>query len=150
MRISEVAKAADVGVETVRFYERRGLIRQPMRPANGGFRSYPETVVLQIRFIREAQELGFSLGEIEDLLSLRSEPDTDCGKIRLRALAKRDDVDFKIKRLRRIRATLTKLIDACPGKGALEYCSIIEAMEPSARVDAEPGRTNGKRRNGRS
>lgn len=150
MRISEVAKAASVGVETVRFYERRGLIEQPLKPVNGGFRSYGETVVLQIRFIREAQELGFSLGEIEDLLTLKSEPDTDCSEIRLRALTKRDDVDFKIKRLRQIRATLTKLIDACPGKGALEFCSIIEAMEPNGRTDAEPERTNGKRRNDRT
>ncbi len=62
MRISEVARYADVGVETVRFYERRRLIRQPVRPADGGFRSYPLEVATQIRFIRQAQKLGFSLG----------------------------------------------------------------------------------------
>lgn len=143
MRISELAKVADVGVETVRFYERRGLIAQPIKPADGGFRSYPERVAVQIRFIRQAQELGFSLGEIEDLLSLKSEPDTDCSEIRHRALSKRDDVDLKIKRLRRIRATLTKLIDACPGKGALVSCSIIEALEPNGRAEVKPNRANG-------
>lgn len=147
MRISEVAKAADVGVETVRFYERRGLIEQPKKPVNGGFRFYPEQVAVEIRFIRQAQELGFSLGEIEDLLSLKSEPDTDCSEIRHRALSKREDVDIKIKRLRRIRGTLTKLIDACPGEGALESCSIIDAMGPNERAAAEPKRINGKRRN---
>ena len=78
MRISEVASCAGVGVETVRFYERKGLIQQPVKPAEGGFRSYPEQVAVQIRFIRQAQELGFSLSEIEDLLSLKSErPDWD-------------------------------------------------------------------------
>jgi len=150
VRISEVARAADVGVETVRFYERRGLIRQPIKPANGGFRSYPESVMMQIRFIRQAQELGFSLGEIEDLLSLKSEPDTDCSDIRQRALSKREDVDLKIKRLRQIRNTLTKLIDACPGKGALEFCSILSAMEPPEHTDSKPEGTKRKRRNGRS
>jgi len=150
VRISEVARVADVGVETVRFYERRGLIRQPIKPANGGYRSYPESVMMQIRFIRQAQELGFSLGEIEDLLSLKSEPDTDCSDIRQRALSKREDVDLKIKRLRQIRNTLTKLIDACPGKGALEFCSILSAMEPPEHTDYKPEGTKRKRRNGRS
>lgn len=150
VRISEVARAAQVGVETVRFYERRGLITQPVRPADGGLRSYPEQVAVQIRFIRQAQELGFSLGEIEDLLSLKSEPDTDCSEIRRCALDKREDVDLKIKRLRRLRGTLTKLIDACPGEGALDSCSIIDAMGPPEHTDSKPNGTNGKRRNGKS
>ena len=150
MRISEVAKAAGVGVETVRFYERRGLIEQPMKPVNGGLRSYPESAVMRISFIRQAQELGFSLGEIEELLSLKSEPDADCSDIRRRALNKRDDVDLKIKRLRQIRASLTALIDACPGEGALEFCSIIEAMEPRERNASGPDGTQANRRNGRS
>jgi MerR family mercuric resistance operon transcriptional regulator len=150
LRISEVAKAADVGVEPVRFYARKGLIAQPVRPADGGFRSYPEQVAVQIRFIRQAQELGFSLVEIEDLLSLKSEPDTDCSEVRRRALSKRDDVNLKIKRLRQIHSTLTKLIDACPGKGALESCSIIEALEPNLCPADDPKRTNGKQRYGSS
>ncbi len=150
MRISEVARAADVGVETVRFYERRGLIHQPKKPANGGYRSYPESVMMQIRFIRQAQELGFSLGEIEDLLSLKSEPDTDCSDIRQRALSKREDVDLKINKLRHIRTSLTNLIDACPGKGALEFCSILGTMEPPGHTGSQPERTNGIRRNGTS
>ena len=150
MRISEVASCAGVGVETVRFYERKGLIQQPVKPAVGGFRSYPEQVAVQIRFIRQAQELGFSLSEIEDLLSLKSEPDTDCSDIRRRALAKREDVNIKLRRLRRIRKTLTKLIDACPGKGALEFCSIIDAMTPRPHASPDPNPTNGKRRNGGS
>lgn len=149
MRISEVAKLADVGVETVRFYERKGLIRQPIKPANGGFRSYPEKVAAEIRLIRQAQELGFSLGEIEELLSLKADPDSDCSNIRRRAQSKRAEVDLKIKRLRQIRATLTKLIDACPGEGALEFCSILEAMEPRRRPTSGSEGTKQKRRNGR-
>jgi len=150
VRISEVAKAAHVGIETVRFYERRGLIPQPVRPADGGFRSYPEQVTLQIRFIRQAQELGFSLGEIKELLSLKSIPDADCSEVRRRALSKRDDVDFKIKRLRRIRKTLTKLIDACPGEGALGSCSIIDAMGSNVTGITKHKHNSVKRRNGKS
>jgi len=147
MRIGEVAKAAGVGVETVRFYERKGLIAQPLKPVNGGLRCYPETAVMRISFIRQAQELGFSLGEIAELLALKSEPDADCGDIRRRAQDKREDVDLKIGRLRQIRASLTALIDACPGEGALEFCSILEAMEPRAQNVSGADATQAKQRN---
>ena len=93
MRIGEAANAANVGVETIRFYERKGLINQPLRPVDGGFRTYPRDTVSRIRFIREAQELGFSLYEIEELLSLKSDPGSDCGSVRDRALKKRREVD---------------------------------------------------------
>ena len=137
MRIGELAKAAHVGVETVRFYERQGLISQPPRPANNGFRSYLQETVSRIRFIRLAQELGFSLNGVEDLLSLRSEPGTDCGEVRQQALKKREDVDAKIERLMKIRATLDTLIDACPGKGTLEFCSILAALESGEHSSSE-------------
>jgi len=150
MRISDVAKAAEVSVETVRFYERKGLVEQPLRPTNGGYRAYPDTAVTRIRFIRQAQELGFSLGEVEELLSLKAEPDTDCSEVRNRALAKRNDVDLKIRRLRRIRQSLTKLIDACPGKGALEFCSILGAMEPHKGLEDSTKTATQKRKKGNS
>jgi len=80
MRISDAAKAAGVGVETIRFYERKGLVAQPKKPIlGGGFRSYSRETVERIRFIRQAQEIGFSLKEIKELLSLRVDPDADCG-----------------------------------------------------------------------
>ena len=128
MTISRAAREAGVGVETVRFYERKGLIVQPKRP-DRGFRIYPEDAVQRIRFIRQAQELGFSLREIGDLLGLRTDPGTDCADIRERAVAKLDDVENKIEKLQCIRGALKKLIAACPGEGALTSCSIIEAIE---------------------
>jgi DNA-binding transcriptional MerR regulator len=84
MTISRAAEQAGVGVETIRFYERRGLIRQPARPKTGGYRFYDDGVVERIRFIRQAQELGFSLREIAELLSLRADPGADCTAVRFR------------------------------------------------------------------
>ena len=78
LTISRVAERAGVGVETIRFYERRGLIKQPPRPQSWGFRFYGDEVVERIRFIRQAQELGFSLREIAELLMLRADPVADC------------------------------------------------------------------------
>ena len=129
MQISTAAKKARVGVETIRFYERQGLIPQPPRPSNGGFRSYTSEIVERIRFIRQAQELGFSLKEIDELLSLRADPATDCADVRARAEAKLEDVNQKIARLITIRFALNALIEACPGRGATHCCSILEALE---------------------
>lgn len=128
LTIGKVAEKAGVGVETVRFYERKGLIAQPQRPEHG-FRVYSGTEVQRIRFIRQAQELGFSLQEIRDLLELRADPGTDCADVRERAVVKLEGVEDKIQQLQRIRRALKRVIAACPGQGALTGCSIIEAME---------------------
>ena len=129
MTISKAATQAGIGIETVRFYERRGLIDQPLKPAAGGFRDYPPETVSRLRFIREAQELGFSLDEIADLLSLRADPKANCAQVQRRAEAKLAEVRRKIKRLQGIGTALDRLIAACPGKGALGACSIIETLE---------------------
>ena len=132
MRTTTIAKAArqaGVGIETIRFYERRGLIRQPLKPAAGGFRDYPPETVSRLRFIREAQDLGFSLDEIAELLSLRAAPKANCAQVQRRAEAKLAEVRRKIERLQGIGTALDRLIAACPGKGALGACSIIESLE---------------------
>lgn len=130
MTIGGVAAQAGVGVETIRFYQRRGLIEQPPRPGfSGGFRVYPEETVRRIRFIRQAQELGFSLREIDELLSLRADPTKDCGDVRERAQAKLAEVNDKMARLESIGAALQELIAICPGRGALRACSILETFE---------------------
>lgn len=83
MTIGTVARQACIGVETVRFYERRGLVQQPLKPTGAGMRQYPDEAIARIRFIREAQELGFSLREIAELLSLRAAPESpSCRKRR--------------------------------------------------------------------
>ena len=129
MTISKIAKAAGVGIETVRFYERKGLINQPPKPSIGGYRVYPAETGERIRFIRQAQELGFSLREIEELLSLRMDPKTDCADVRERAQVKLDEITQKIAAMKGIQTALEKLIAACPGQGALQVCSIIDAIE---------------------
>ncbi len=128
MTISHAARQAGVGVETVRFYERQGLIEQPPKPAGSGFRVYPEETVRRIRFIREAQDIGFSLRETDQLLSLRADPSADSADVVKRAIDKRNEVERKIEHLQRIHAALEELISACPGKGALRHCSIMEAL----------------------
>lgn len=128
MTIGRAAEQAGVGVETIRFYERRGLIRQPARPRSGGYRFYDDMIVERIRFIRHAQDLGFSLREIMELLSLRTDPNADCGDVRAQAVAKRQDVDRRIAQLQHIRSALDELIASCPGGGALPRCTIIDAL----------------------
>lgn len=134
MTIGKVAEKAGVGVETIRFYERRGLIEQPKKPDGAGFRSYPDEVVAQVRFIRRAQQIGFSLTEIGELLSLKADPSSDCSDIRQRAAAKLEEVDEKIASLKRIRKALSELIAACPSSGALRACTILDALESEATV----------------
>src|SRR5919106_6714241 len=135
--ISRAAEQAGVGIETIRFYERRGLIEQPPRPRGGGYRFYDDDGVERIRFIRQAQELGFSLREIAELLSLRADPAADCADVRAQAVAKRVEVDRKIAQLRHIRAALDELIATCPGGGALRACTIIDALAGRPGKDAD-------------
>lgn len=135
MTISKAARKAGVGIETIRFYERRGLIVQPPKPRDAGFRVYPEQTVQRIRFIRQAQELGFSLSEIDELLSLRADPSTDARDVRERATAKLEEINRKLGRLEQIRTALEALIAACPGTGALRVCSIMEALTDAEERD---------------
>ena len=137
MKISAVARNTGVGVETVRFYERQGLIAQPPRPSDGGFRSYPPEVLERIRFIRQAQSLGFSLKEIDELLSLRADPSADCGDVRQRAQSKLEEVEEKIASLTTIRSALRGLIDACPGEGAARFCSILDSLDSGAMGETQ-------------
>src|SRR3546814_10168557 len=137
LTIGRAARKAGVGVETIRFYERKGLIAQPPKPARAGFRHYPEETVERIRFIRQAQELGFSLREVCELLDLRTDPQADAADVRARATAKLSDVNEKMRQLQRIRDALETLIAACPGRGALGYCSIMEALERSEEHTSE-------------
>ena len=131
MKIGSLARRAGVGVETIRFYEREGLVEQPPKPNGGGFRDYPDAAAHRIRFIRQAQELGFSLRETGELLALKATASGDCAEVRERARAKLDEVHRKIEQLGRIEGALDRLIAACPGEGALRSCSIIEFLDGS-------------------
>ena len=139
LTIGALASRAGVGVETIRFYERKGLVRRPPRPGRG-FRVYPEDTVARIRFIRQAQTLGFTLQEIAGLLELRVTPGTDCAAVRTRAVAKVANVEARLAELERIRGALAKLIAACPGRGAVTTCTILGALAELADRTPEPAR----------
>lgn len=126
--IGGVAKLAGVGVETVRFYERRGLIEQPPKK-DSGYRHYPYAVVRRIKFVRHAKELGFSLKEILELLALKVDPSSTCADIRNRSERKIEDIGEKIKSLEKMQKTLKKLAKSCIGEGSADECPILEALD---------------------
>ena len=124
----EVADQAGVNLQTVRYYERRGLIPEPPRSA-GGFRQYGPDAVRRIRFVKRSQELGFSLDEVDELLALRADADGQAAEVRELALAKADDIAGKIRDLERMRASLDALAAACGGQGSTQDCSILHALD---------------------
>ncbi len=124
----KLAKKAGVNIETIRYYERRGLIPKPRR-RESGYREYSDDMVTRIQFIKHAQDLGFSLKEIQELLSLRLDPGTPCAKVKNRTEMKIKDIDNKIKSLQEMKKALVKLTKACSGKGPVTECPILEALE---------------------
>jgi len=127
LTIGRAAREAGVGVETIRFYERQGLIEQPAK--GSGYRTYPPEVVARIRFIRQAQRIGFSLKEAQELLALRANPQADCADVRAQARHKIAKVDERISELLRVRAALEAVVASCPGHGGLSGCTILEALD---------------------
>jgi len=143
LTIGELARLSGLGVETIRFYERRGLLERPARPVRG-FRAYPRVAIERIAFVREAQELGFTLKEVRDLLALKSAPGTDCAAVRGRAAAKLGQLDTRMARLSRMRTALHGLLARCPGRGALADCPIVAALcvpRPTVLSGRAPGRS---------
>jgi MerR family mercuric resistance operon transcriptional regulator len=128
LSIGQVARLAGLGVETVRFYERRGLLAAPERGASG-YRQYSEDAVARLRFIRRAKELGFSLKEIHELIALRIDPYASCAEVKERAAAKIADIEVKIRDLQKISKALLRLTASCPGRGPVQGCSILEALD---------------------
>ncbi len=128
LTIGQVARQAGVGVETIRFYEREGLLAEPPRTA-AGYRQYSPAVVARIRFIRRAKELGFSLREIRELLALRVAPGTTCAEVRARAEAKIADIEERIATLERMKFALEGLIASCRTGRPLRQCPILDALE---------------------
>ena len=126
--IGLVAQRAGVGVETVRFYQRRGLIQEPPTPAKG-FREYPEETIERILFIRRAKDLGFTLEEIGKLLELKVDPGHNCASVKSYALEKIACIEEKIQSLDGIRRQLTRLSEACDTGKPTSECAIMEAVQ---------------------
>lgn len=128
LTIGRVARQAGVGVETIRFYEREGLIDEPPRRASG-YRQYDAEVVRRVRFIRHAKELGFTLREIKELLELRVAPDCRCGDVLKLTIAKIADIEQRIDKLQRMKQALSKLAEACQRRRRTDPCPILDALE---------------------
>lgn len=127
LKIGQLARRAGVGVETVRFYEREGLLEEPAR-RESGYREYEEGVVARLRFIRRAKDLGFTLKEIKDLLSLSQTPDATRKDVRTLAEGKVKDIEERVRDLLRVKEALMALTARCHGDGPLEGCPILEAL----------------------
>ena len=134
LTISQVAKQAGVNIETVRFYERQGLIPEPPRRASG-YRQYSSDFVKRIQFIKRAQTLGFSLKEITELLDLRIEPDTACDEVRNRAEQKVEAIEKKIETLVRMKRVLNELIVACNHRELTSECPILITLDVDSSVE---------------
>lgn len=127
MTIGQLAHEAGINPESIRFYEAQSLVSEPPR-SQAGYRMYPLSAVLRLRFIKRAQELGFSLKEIKELLSLAEDRTTDCADVRELAQTKVSEISEKIQTLEAMKRALTALAETCPGTGPAAKCSILDSM----------------------
>lgn len=128
LTIGQLAKAADVNIQTVRFYERKGILK-PQTRLESGYRIYNEDSLRRLRFIRHAKDLGFSLNEIQSLLNLRVRSVESCNQVKLKAEQKLKDVQQKIVQLRTLERTLKGLVSDCENRVVSDCCPIIKKME---------------------
>jgi Hg(II)-responsive transcriptional regulator len=131
MQTGEVAARAGVNIQTLRFYERRGLISKPPRSPSG-YRRYSDEAVRIVRFVKRAQDLGFSLDEAAQLLRLRRVSGSRRRSVQTLATAKLAEIEAKVRQLQAIRSALEKLLTACCDEGTAE-CPILEALEQENR-----------------
>lgn len=128
LTIGKVARQAGVNIQTVRYYERRNLL-SPAERTESGYRLYSPEAVRVLRFIRNAQELGFSLDEIARLLRLRVGRKVPCGKVKKQAQARLEIVRNKIEGLRAMEKVLNRLIRTCAARGTTARCPMLESLE---------------------
>jgi len=134
LRIGELAKRTGLGIETIRFYERKRLLKEPERRPSG-YRQYDESVVARLQFIRRTKSLGFTLGEIEELLALWFNPNTGCHHVRDKAAKKISEIDDRIKSLKEMRRSLKRVLAQCEQRGTLEECPLLDGLQK------EPGKS---------
>lgn len=127
LTVGALARRAGVGIDTIRYYEREGLLPPPLRRASG-YRDYGGDTLERLRFIRRAKEHGFSLQEIRELLALSSDRERGVRDVKRRAEARLAGISARIRELQRMRRGLQQLIAACPGHGPLEHCPILRAL----------------------
>ena len=139
LTIGTVAKRVGVNIDTIRYYEREGLLPEPQRRASG-YRSYGEGTIAQLRFIRRAKALGFTLEEIRELLALSHDRQLGVKAVKQRAKLRLAALDTRIAELQRVRDGLAQLVASCPGHGAPEHCPILRALgdEPATSGKVQP------------
>src|SRR5712692_7252086 len=128
MSIGELAKRTRVHLETIRYYEREGLMPEPLRLASG-HRTFDQGAIRRLRFIKRAQELGFSLVEISEILALRAHPENQCTDVCRQTRQKLKEVNEKISHLLAIKRALTRLTRACSGDRRIRECGILEVLD---------------------
>jgi DNA-binding transcriptional MerR regulator len=128
LTIGQLAQQAHVNRETVRYYERRRLLSRPSRSISG-YRVFSDDAVRRLRFIRHAKMLAFRSNEIRELLALRVDSIDACDRVRVRTRAKIADIDNKIRSLRQMKATLTRLVGACERRRKTNDCPILDSLE---------------------
>lgn len=129
MTIGELAKAAGVNVQTIRYYERQKLLPEPHRWPDSDYRDFDEDALLRLRFIRSAKELGFTLREIKELLDMRLLPGESCAEVRQLLESKLGDLGKRMKEMRRLQRVLVKFISACGRRRTLTSCPALWALE---------------------
>ncbi len=144
LTIGRLAEAAGVGVPTVRYYERRALLEKPHRTA-AGYRKYPPDTVRLIRFIKRAQDLGFTLTEIEELIALRDGNGRRRTEVRQLAEARMRDIDEKETQLQAMRSALSTLVDSCACGGGRPTCPILEAFDDPINAAKQDSITSSRR-----
>ncbi len=136
LTIGAVARQARVPLDTLRYYERRGLLPAPPRTTSG-YRQYPADAVRRVRFIKRAQALGFTLEEIAELLALRVTPEVECDAVERRAVAAIARIDTKLAELTQMRGALARLAATCHGPHLPDECPILAALDPSPLENPE-------------
>lgn len=131
VRTGEVAAQADVNTQTLRYYERRGLLPEPGRTASG-YRAYPPDAVRIVRFIKQAQRLGFTLDDIEELLHLAGGGPNSCESARAMAGAQIADLEGRIAELEGMRSALARLVATCERPRAQRECPVLVAIDRAA------------------
>jgi MerR family copper efflux transcriptional regulator len=131
LTIGAVAKRVGVAIDTIRYYERQGLLPEPARRASG-YRSYGDGAVAQLRFIRRAKDLGFTLEEIRELLALSADRLHGVKQVKQRAKQRLAEIELRIAELQRVRDGLAQLVESCPGHGKPESCPILAALNDEA------------------
>ena len=127
MSIGAVAKKTGISIDTIRYYERNGLIDEPSR-SSSGYRQYPSEALSQIKFIKRGKDLTFTLKEIKELMNLSRDPEASCVDFKDIATGKLDEIDANLLKLKRVKSNLKKLTVACPEKGAIENCPIRTSL----------------------